>query len=239
MSMFLAPQYRPPPPRRTATEIIHHVTLRHQVEIEIRPASIELWFGDERWTDPINTEQRFEATVFNSRLGATWEVRDPFGNPGAGTIDSTGLYQAPPKGGLASGTTDLVIATAVEDPLRKAFAWVTLVGKGPLPAPDPRVEVWPKRINLYHQQAGLNGYISASNKMQLFRAAVRHSANAAVEWLVDGTVQAAQPAVVVPWFLYQAPAAGSRQVVRARLAAQHDVYDEAQVILLDYSWPGL
>ena len=101
-------------------------------------AARELYFHDERWIDSVNTQLRFEATVFNSDRGSTWEVASPSGGPGAGTISATGLYQAPNKGALASGTTDIVVATARDDPLRKAYAWVTLLGLGPLPAPEPR-----------------------------------------------------------------------------------------------------
>lgn len=219
------------------TEVVHHVTLRHQVEVEVWPARAQVYFADERWTDPINTQLRFEARVFNSRLGVRWEVRDPAGNPGAGSIDATGLYRAPNKGTLESGTTGIIIATSIEDPLRKAYAWMTLVGVGPLPKPEPRVEIWPKRVTLYYWSGDDNTYMDASNKMQLFRAEVHHSMSA-VEWLVD--MAPPSPPVVGPWFDYAAPNTGSNThvMVRGRLQAAPNVYDEAWVDILNYTWPG-
>jgi hypothetical protein len=223
------------PARPLVTEVVHHVTLRHQVEIEVWPARAQLYFADERWTDPINTELRFEARVFNSRLGVRWEVRDPAGNPGAGSIDATGLYRAPDKGTLASGTTDIVIATAIEDPLRKAYAWMTLVGVGPLPLPEARIEIRPHVSTLYYQAGDDNAYMDASNKMQLFRAEIFHSGSA-IEWLVNMV-----PAGVTgPWFQYMAPNTGANThvMVRGRLQAAPNVYDDAWVEILNYQWPG-
>lgn len=220
-------------------DVIHHITCRHQVEVEVAPPRAELYFGDERWTDLIDTQIRFEATVFNSDLGVRWQVYDAAGGPGTGTIDATGLYQAPPKGGLKSGHTDVVVATSIEDPLRKAYAWVTLIGEGPLPAPEPRIEIWPKRANVYYLGTA---YIDQSNKIQLFRANVWHSDDETVEWLVDGVIQPAQPPVMPRAFLYEAPLASSTSlpskpvIVRARIKSNWDVYDEAQVVLLDYIW---
>jgi hypothetical protein len=225
------------PARPMVTEVVHHVTLRHQVEVEVWPARAQLYFANERWTDRINTQLRFEARVFNSQLGVRWEVRDPTGNPGAGSIDATGLYRAPNKGTLESGTTDIIIATSLEDPLRKAYAWMTLVGVGPLPNPDPRVEIWPKRVTLYYESGYDNAYMDVSNKIQLFRAEVHHSTSA-VEWLVNMAPQI--PPAVGPWFDYAAPSNGSNThvMVRGRLQAAPNVYDEAWVDILNYSWPG-
>lgn len=225
------------PGRAGVTEVVHHVTLRHQVEVEVWPARAELYFADERWTDPVNTQLRFEARVFNSRLGVRWGVRNPSGGAGAGSIDATGLYRAPDKGALDSGTTDIVTATSIEDPLRKAYAWLTLVGVGPLPQPEPRVDMWPRRVTLYYWNGADNPYIDASNKMQIFRTDVANSTNA-VEWLVNMVPPV--PAVVGPWFHYVAPNTGSNAsvIVRARLQAAPNIYDEAWVDLLNYTWPG-
>ena len=223
-------------------DVVHHIVCRHQVEVEVWPPRAELYFGDERWTDLVNTQIRFEATVINSDRGVQWHVHDATGGPGAGSIDATGLYQAPPKGGLKSGHTDVVVATSIEDPLRKAYAWITLVGEGPLKAPDARIEIRPKRVNLYYDSMRDNAYIDDSNKMQLFRADVWNSADETVEWLVNGALQPAQPLVVPQGFLYKAPSLGSDMVavlVRARIKSKPDVYDEAQVVLLNYDWPGL
>jgi len=219
------------------TEVTHHVVARHQVEIEISPPRVELAFRDERFVNPINTQTRFEARVYNSRRGASWEVLSPAGGPGAGSIDAQGLYRAPNKGALASPFTDLVVATALEDPLRKAFAWVTVIGIGPEPAPAPVIEIWPKRATLYYAQGDHNAYIDDSNKMQLFEARLSHTTGTAVEWLVDGVLQAG----TAPTFLYKMPNLGGTHLatVRARVQAQPGVFDDAKVLQLNYVWPGL
>jgi hypothetical protein len=236
-------------------DVIHHIACRHQIEVEVWPPRIDLYFADERMrvdhkgalvereVDPIDTQVRFEATVINSDRGVRWQVFDAAGGPGAGSIDATGLYQAPAKGGWATGHTDVVVATSVEDPLRKAYAWVTLLGDGPLKAPDARIEIWPKRVNLYYDAgAHDNAYIDDSNKMRLFRADIWHSDDRNVEWLVNGAVQPAPSLAMPQSFLYTSPSMGSDMVlvlVRARIKSNPGVFDEAQVILRNYDWPGL
>lgn len=217
-------------------DVIHHVTCRHQVEVEVSPPRAELYFGDERWTDPINTQIRFEATVFNSGLGIHWQVYDVAGGPGAGMIDATGRYQAPAMGSLTSGHTDVVVATSIEDPLRKAYAWVTMIGEGPLPAPKARIEIWPKRVNLYYHGVGYNDYIDVSNKIQLFRATICNSASQTVTWQVHSGA-----GVIDANGLFQAPNSGSDHqlaIIRGYINST-TVYDEAKVVLLNYVWPGL
>lgn len=218
--------------------VVHHIVARHRIEVEIAPARTELAFRDEKWVNPVNTERRFEATVFNSSRGAIWEVLDTSGGPGAGTIDQQGLYRSPLKGVLPSGYTDVVVATATEDPLRRAFAWVTVLGDGPLPLPAPAIEIWPRRAHLYYQQGNHNAYIDDSNKRQLFSAALAHTAATSIDWLVDGVLKASGPE---PTFLYVAPNSGGIQMVdvRARMTAQPAVHDDAKVIQLNYVWPGL
>jgi len=61
------------------------------------------------------------------------------GGPGAGTIDAAGLYLAPDKGSLPFGLTDIVVATSTDDPFRKAFARVAIVGWDPNQSPPPRL----------------------------------------------------------------------------------------------------
>jgi hypothetical protein len=163
-------------------------------------------------------------------------VRDINGGPGQGTIDASGLYRAPPKGALASGTTELVIASSREDPLRKAFAWVTLVGLGPRPAKAAEVAIFPRRINLYYGQGANNDMIDGCNKRCQFQA-IAFNTGAQVEWLVNNALQG----VVGPWFLYQTPANGGAAVVtvRARLQGNPAVFDEAKVLQLNYDWPGV
>lgn len=217
--------------------IVHHAICRHRVEVEVRPAAAELYFHDERWIDPVDTQIRFEAVLYNTDTGATWQVLAPGGGPGAGTIDATGIYQAPDKGTLASGTTDIVVATARADPLRKAYAFVTLVGHGPLPAPAPTIEIWPPSRTLYYATGADNSYIDDSNKLQFFRAFPHNSAGGGVTWRVDGTVQPGNET----FFLYTAPASGatSEHSVSAEIQGMPEIIDTAKVIVRNYLWPGL
>jgi hypothetical protein len=219
----------------SVTDVFHHIVCRHQVEIEVWPSRVELNFRDEWTANPIDTQTRFDALVYNSDQGHLWEVRNPDGGPGQGTIDASGLYRAPPKGALPSGFTEVIVATSREDRLRKAFAWVTLVGVGPRPVAAPTVEIWPKRANLYYRQGANNNYIDDCNKMRQFMATPRDTPATLVEWLVDGVIQATGP-----WFLYQAPNTGGTKVVavRARLQAHPAIFDEAKVLQINYSWPG-
>jgi hypothetical protein len=225
---------------RPPFEVVHHMICCHRVEVAVQPPRAELYFHDERWIDPIDTQLRFEAVVYNSDRGVTWQVFAPDGGPGQGTIDATGLYQAPNKGELPSGTTDVVVVTARADPLRKAFAWVTLVGLGPLPAPAPRIEIWPKRITLYYWTNDDNAYMDSSNKMWVFRAFPRHVSNPAVQWATTlGAVVAGAPDS--GFGIYTAPNNGATTVatVTAALVADPTVTDDAKVDLLNYVWPGL
>jgi len=227
--------------------VVHHMLCRHQVEVAVQPPRAELYFRDERWIDPIDTQIRFDAVTYNSDRGVIWQVLAPDGGPGRGTIDATGLYQAPDKGALDSGTTDVVVATARADPLRKAFAWVTLVGLGPLPAPAPRIEIWPKRVKLFYPDSHGFAYIDDGNKRQVFRAFPSHAPDPRVRWLVNGAPPV--PAVGTdPWFTYAAPYDGSSYpangsayeevTVAAQLLADSSVQDEAKVTLINYAWPG-
>jgi hypothetical protein len=232
--------HRFPGRSESVTDVYHRVVCRHQVEIEVWPPRAEVHFNDDWTANPIDTQTRFEATVYNSNQGHLWEVRALDGSPGLGTIDASGLYRAPPKGALPNGFTEIVVATAREDGLRKAYAWVTLVGFGPEPVTAPTVDMWPKRVNLYYRQGANNNYIDDSNKMRQFGAVLRNSAGS-IEWFVK-----VEPSVTFvssgtgPWFLYQAPNTGSTNTVtiRAELQGQPSVFDEAKVLLLNYFWPG-
>jgi hypothetical protein len=219
----------------SVTDIYHRIECRHQVEIEVWPPRAEIHFGDDWTANPIDTQTRFEALVFNSDQGYLWEVRDVDGSPGHGQIDASGLYRAPPKGVLPSGHTEIIVATSREDRLRKAYAWVTLVGAGPEPVTAPTVDIWPKRVNLYYQQGANNSYMDDSNKVRQFGVIVRNGSGA-VEWLVNGVSSG-----VGPWFLYKSPVTGSTNAVntvQARLQTQPSIVDEARVLLLNYTWPG-
>jgi len=224
--MHAAPQFR----------VVHHMVCRHQVEVMVQPPRAQLYFHDERWIDPIDTQLRFEAVVYNTDHSVHWEVFAPNGGPGHGTIDQTGLYNAPDKGALPSGTSELIVATARADPLRKAFAWVTLIGLGPLPAPVPEIEIWPKRVTLYYESFFDNRYIDGSNKRQIFRAFPADAPDPRVRWLVNGAVQPGTD----PWFTYIAPNGGgtAEVTVVAQLLADAAVQDDAKVTLLNYQWPG-
>jgi hypothetical protein len=132
------------------------------------------------------------------------------------------------------------VATARADPLRKAFAWVTLVGLGPLPAPAPRIEIWHKRITLYYRTNDDNAYMDDSNKMWVFRAFPRHAVNPTVHWTTSvGSVVAVLGDS--HFGVYTAPISGTTTVatVTASLAANPAVTDDAEVLLLNYVWPGL
>jgi hypothetical protein len=218
----------------SVTDVYHRVVCRHQVEIEVWPPRVEVHFNDDWTANPIDTQTRFEATVYNSDQGYLWEVRALDGSPGQGTIDASGLYRAPTKGALPNGFTEIIVATAREDRLRRAYAWVTLVGFGPEPVTAPTVDIWPKRVNLYYRQGANNNYMDDSNKMRQFGAILRDSTDS-IEWLVNGASSGTGP-----WFLYQAPNTGGTNTVtiRARLQTQHSIFDEAKVLLLNYSWPG-
>jgi hypothetical protein len=219
-----------------STIVRRQVVCRHQVEIEVWPPRAEVTFRDDWTANPATTEVRFEALVYNSSQGFTWQVHDIAGGPGHGTIDVSGLYRAPVKSALASGTTDLVVATSREDPLRKAFAWVTLSGVGPRPARAPAVQVFPQRVNLYYRNGFNNNLIDDCNKRCQFEAETFNT-GAQMEWLVNGALQG----VVGPWFLYETPANGGTAVVtvRVRLQGAPGVFAEAKISQVNYDWPGV
>lgn len=224
--------------RRGTIEVVHHVTRRHRAEIEVWPPRAALTFKDERSANPADTRVRFEATVVNAcNTAVKWTVLAPEGGPGAGSIDSTGLYSAPSFASGLDGRTDVVAATLVEDPLRTAYAWVTLAGEGPWPVPSPRIEVLPKTAYLYYPTGHDNAYIDASNTMQFFRARLRDSPVQQVEWRVDGALQAGETAQI---FLYRIFGAGvtKKVTVEARIPGA-GATDRAEVMQINYDWPGL
>jgi hypothetical protein len=213
----------------------HHVECRHGVEIDVWPAEAVVYFLDERDVDPINTQARFDVTLYNTSTSrAVWSVQNLTGGLGAGSIDSTGLYAAPNKGMLPSGHSEVIVATALDDPTRRAYAIVTLVGEGPRPSLPATIEVLPRRATLYNADSFDNDFIDHSNNQQLFRSTIQHSASP-TEWLVDGTVQAGTS----PWFIYRLTGSGPEKTVRitARLQADHAVSAEAIVTVLNYDWP--
>ncbi len=218
---------------RRITDVYHHVVCRHRIEVEVWPPRAEVHFQDDSMCNPALKQTRFEAVIINSEQGCLWEVRRLDGSPGLGSIDETGVYHAPAKGSLVSGATEVIVATAREDRLRKAFAWVTLVGVGPQAAVVPSINVFPKSVNLYYWSGAGNQYIDAANKQREFRA-ILYDGTGAINWFVNGA-----PVGSGDWFHYQAPNTGSGAVVkvRAQLAGQPSVFDEATVLQLNYSWP--
>jgi hypothetical protein len=220
-------------------EVVHHVTRRHRPEVEVWPPRAQVTFSDERSANPADTMVRFEATVINAcSTAVTWTVLSPDGGPGAGSIDTTGLYAAPNFKPELDGATDVVVVTLDEDPLRTAFAWVTLAGEGPWPIPVATIEILPKTAFLYYPSGQDNAYIDASNTMQFFRVLLRHSPTQDVQWKVDGVVQAGQTEQI---FRYQVTGSGPEKEVTVEAAIQGlpAAVDEAKVMLTNYYWPGL
>jgi hypothetical protein len=96
------------------------VTILPHVVVSVLPGSVTMAGG---------AQQRFTATVTgSSNQLVIWSVTGtPCGNPGAcGTIDSTGLYTAPP----AAPSPDLItiVATSSEDTGQSGTATVTITG---------------------------------------------------------------------------------------------------------------
>jgi hypothetical protein len=212
------------------------VICQHRIEVEVWPAAAEVSFRDERFAQPLEAQVQFSAFVYNAPSNrVTWQVLDLQGGPGAGTIDAAGLYLAPDKGSLPFGLTDIVVATSTDDPFRKAFARVAIVGLGPEPKPAPRIEVYPHRTYLYYPSGYNNDYIDGCNKMQLFRAMVCHADPALVEWSISGA-----PVHTGPEYLFTSSGWPSNVRIDATVPATTPaVTDWATVTLLNYTWPGI
>lgn len=225
--------------RHRPAEVVHHVTRTHRPEVDVWPPRTQVTFSDERAANPADTMVRFEATVINAcSTAVSWTVLSPDGGPGAGSIDATGLYSAPKYQQALDGATDVVVVTLVEDPLRTAFAWVTLAGEGPWPVPMATIEILPKTAFLYYPSGQDNAYIDSSNTMQFFRVLLRHSPTQDVQWTVDGVVQAGQTEQT---YLYRVTGSGAAKevTVGAAIAGVPGVADTAKVMLTNYNWPGL
>lgn len=205
------------------------------------PATAEVAFRDERFTNPVNTEVQFHAAVYNAPSSAVvWRVHGLEGGPGRGTVDASGLYVAPLKDSLPYELTEIVSATAVDDPFRVAYASITVIGLGPEPKPAPHIEVYPRTVCLYYAVGNSgnnehNEYIDISNKMQLFRARVHHAAAPQVEWY-QGVNHLASGLE----YLYKAPNQGpvEKIEIEARLVAPAAAVAHASVLLLNYFWPA-
>jgi hypothetical protein len=218
------------------------IICRHRMEIEVWPSKAEVNFSDERYADPITATTQFEACVYNTPTGRVrWSVLDPSGGPGQGSINQQGVYTAPVKGSLVSGTTDLVAAQPVDDLTRIAFATVTLVGKGPLPKPRPTITVIPGTATIYDTDtAGLKGFIDISRKKQIFKAIVANSDDP-VDWLVDTTVKATND--LTRTFVFPPGPSVSQldhaMTITARLSTDHTVCGYARCLCTEYKWNGI
>ncbi|MBW7898038.1 hypothetical protein B188_08100 [Candidatus Brocadiaceae bacterium B188] len=232
----------------------HHIICQHQVEIEVFPATAEVYFQDERYEDPIDTQVRFSAMVYNAPTEKVkWHVVDLTGGTGAGTIDSAGLYTAPLKGGHPFTLTDIVVATSVDNPMRMAYARVAVIGRGPEPLPVKKLEIFPKTAFIYypdpHTKDGPdNKYIDKSNTMQMFRTLIKGTDSTHVNWAIQDNADSipAPPPVPVAgwdknWYLYKLMGSGTQRTIRiiASLASDAAIMDEAIVIQLNYLWPGI
>lgn len=227
----------------------HHIVCRHQIEVEIWPAAAEVYFQDERYENPIDAQMRFSASVYNAPTGkVTWQVLSLTGGPGAGAVDASGLYTAPLKGSHPFTLTDIIVATSVDDPMRMAYARVAVVGRGPEPLPVPRVEIFPKTAYLYYPNGNHNDHIDKSNTMQIFQSRLRNASSTQLNWSIQDNADSPAPPLPVPvsgwhqgWYLYKLSGSGSQKTVKisASLASDPSVQDEAIVIHLNYSWPGI
>lgn len=237
--------------------VVHHrMVCQHRIEVEVWPASAETYFQDERYADPLNTQVRFSASVYNAPTSyVTWQVLDLNGGPGAGAIDAAGLYTAPlktdpVKGAYPYSLTDIVVAASVDNPTRKAYARVTVIGPGPEPKPEAKIEIYPKQAYLYYPYPKsdytshkYNDHIDASNKMQFFRASIRNVPPEDVTWHVNGSQKKSGPD---QWYLfdlagegYNSGGDGTTLKVTARLSSDWSIVDEAVVVLENYFWPEL
>jgi hypothetical protein len=225
------------PAHRSCRHSHHRITCEHQIELEVFPPAAEVYFADERYADAALSQARFDAVVFNAPTASVhWSVSAIGGGPGLGTIDQTGLYKAPPKGVLASGLTEVITAVSADNPDRKAFAFVSLIGKGPEPPPEKQILLSPKRCFLYYPLGHDNGHIDESNTRQVFRAIVGNTDDG-IDWLVNGASVASGSRL----YCYAVSGSGATKTVAitARLIHDHSVYDEALVVVGNYTWPGL
>jgi hypothetical protein len=227
--------------------VTHRIECRHQIEIEVFPGSAEVYFADEQYAAPEMGQARFDATVINAPTARVhWSVQSPLGGPGKGSIDETGLYVAPQKGGTKNGWTDVVVASPVDDPLRRAMAFVTLIGRDAEPVVK-RITISPRRCTLYYPRKNTdppskpafdpNRYVDPSNSCRIFTAVLWH-ANEKVLWTATGvgsqTLDAGQP------YFYPVTGSGGAKTVRVRaeLVSAAAVFDEAIVSIIDYDWPN-
>ena len=212
----------------------HHIICEHQVEVEIWPENAEVYFKNERYVDPVNTRIQFDSAIFNAPTNRVkWEVFNPQGDAGAGTINSSGLYIAPDYGDFS---TDIVVATSIDDPTRKATAIVNIVGLGPEPEAEPVLEIFPRSVYLYCRTGYKNDYIDNSNKVQQFRTIISNSHSSNVEWTRSPSL-----GTIDNNGFYRAPTSisGNSKIVTVKATLTGTTAkDEVKLILINYKWPA-
>ncbi|MDH3973401.1 MAG: hypothetical protein OEV42_03885 [Deltaproteobacteria bacterium] len=218
----------------------HHIICEHQIEIEIWPENAEVYFKNERYVDPVNTRIQFDSAIFNAPTNRVrWEVFNEKGEPGEGSINSSGLYIAPDYDAdtdYGNYTTDIVVATSIDDPTRKATAIVNIVGVGPEPEAEPVIEIFPKVVHLYCRTGHKNNYIDNSNKVQQFRTIISNSTSSNITWTRSPVVGS-----IDNGGFYRAPNSISEAttVVTVEVSLNGtSAGDEAKIILANYKWPA-
>lgn len=225
----------------TTRKVIHRWICKHQIEVEVTPAQSEVNYRDEAYTDPLNTQVRFAATVYNAPSNRVrWTVIDGLGQPGAGSIDADGLYIAPTKGSRPYAMTDIVMAVSQDDPNRKAYALVNLVGFGPEVPPEPKIMIFPRTAYTYYRDTvpgTHNHYIDSSNKEQIFQTIISGTDSHQVIWRRDGI----QVGNHDPQYLFVSDSTGqgSTVLLTAQLMSHPGVSDTAIIRQINYHWPGV
>lgn len=229
--------------------VVREVRCIHQVEVEIWPSNAEVYFRNERYVDPVSTQVRFSAAVYNAAKDQVyWAVLNLDGGPGRGQIDASGLYTAPVHAPGVHGTTDVIVASAADDPTRRAYAHVTLVGAGPVAVAAPTIELFPRQAQLYYpaknETDDPNRFIDVSNTRQLFRARVRDVNEGALTWQINGvpgtfTTTLLDADRVCELVVSAAGAVPEQRIdISVRISAAPQVIARASARVSHYSWPS-
>jgi hypothetical protein len=107
-----------------------------------------------------------------------------------------------------------------------------------LPPPTPTILIQPQRVNLYYRSDGNSAWIDASNQRQVFRALVQHS-TANLNWYVGSSAVPETEHGRLFHFVPAASGADTAIPIRAELVGDPAVKDEAKVVLVNYTWPGI
>ena len=236
--------------RHAMRRIEHHFVCQHRIEVAIWPPSAEVYYSAEPTVDPVNTQVRFDAVVLNAPTDrVTWSVHDLSGGPGPGSIDPFGLYTAPPKDDAPFVRSAIIVATAVDDPMRMAKAFVTLVDAIPLIPPKPSIDIFPKHAILYYNNHSDEIYscIDDSNKRQVFEAVAHHAEALDLNW----TCNDPDPSNFIPIppdgpntmrRLYisrtiTSPQGVNHYTIRAEAVIDPTIFSQADIVVVDYAWP--